>query len=98
MNLETTTTWAEHILKDITHAFCAHTLHANRPSDAVRFHDQITPYFIHPTWCSMTLLLEPTLPLETRQSGYAALLWHDILEDTQMTLPDDTPDHPVGGS
>jgi hypothetical protein len=35
----------------------------------------------------MTLLTETTLPDEIRYPGAIALLWHDILEDTQLPLP-----------
>ena len=36
----------------------------------------------------MTLLTETTLDEETRRTGYLTLLWHDILEDTKLLLPD----------
>ncbi len=54
--------------------------------------DETTPYAIHPIWCAMTLLSETTLPVELREIGYQALLWHDLLEDTDLKkLPLDTP-------
>jgi hypothetical protein len=59
---------------------------------ATRRWDQTTPYAIHPLWCAMTLLSETTLPESLRDVGYQALLWHDILEDTQAGLPSDSSD------
>jgi hypothetical protein len=75
----------------IQHTIRAHSHFPNTPRDAIRFWDERTPYAIHPIWCAMTLLTETTLPEEIRYNGYLALLWHDILEDTTLPLPDDTP-------
>ena len=38
----------------------------------------------------MTLLTEMDLDLALRIRGYQALLWHDVLEDTELRLPEDT--------
>jgi hypothetical protein len=89
--LEETKKWSEEIVQAIQHARLAHTEHGNKPEDAIRFHDRVTPYFVHPMWCAASLLQESTLPLAFRKSGYMALLWHDVLEDTRMGLPDSTP-------
>jgi len=35
----------------------------------------------------MTLLTETSLPDEIRLSGYLALLFHDVIEDTDLELP-----------
>ena len=43
-----------------------------------------------PIWCGMTLLTETRLPEEIRFTGYQALIWHDVLEDTNLPLPDGT--------
>ena len=40
----------------------------------------------------MTLLTDLDLEIELRVRGYQALLWHDVLEDTNLPLPDDTSD------
>lgn len=40
----------------------------------------------------MTLLTETTLDESIRIDGFAALLWHDVLEDTQLDLPENTSD------
>ncbi len=74
----------------IEYAIDAHTQHPKTPDNSVRFFDRITPYAVHPIWCAMTLLTETQLPFEIRHIGYQALLWHDILEDTQVTLPENT--------
>lgn len=49
--------------------------------------DKKTPYSIHPIWCAMTLLHETSLPEDLRRDGSQALLYHDILEDTEWPLP-----------
>src|ERR1700737_3082179 len=54
--------------------------------------DETTPYAIHPIWCAMTFLSETTLPADLREIGYHVLLWHDLLEDTELkSLPPNTP-------
>jgi len=52
-----------------------------------RKHDGTTPYATHPIWAATTLLHETTLPAELRKHGAAALLYHDLLEDTDAGLP-----------
>jgi hypothetical protein len=74
----------------IDHTIRAHGEHPRTPNDRVRFHDSRTPYAIHPIWCAMTLLSETTLPFDLRVYGYQALLWHDLLEDTHLILPEGT--------
>lgn len=78
------------LLMGIQHAIEAHSQHPKTPQDAIRLWDQTTPYVIHPIWCAMTLLAETRLSDEIRYNGYLALLWHDILEDTNLPLPADT--------
>ena len=73
----------------INHAITAHSKHPKTSNDAIRFWDKTTPYAIHPIWCAMTLLTETTLPENIRYNGYQALLWHDTLEDTTLSLPTD---------
>ena len=43
---------------------------------------------MHPIWCAMTILHETSLPEELRRDGFQALLYHDVLEDSQLKLPD----------
>jgi hypothetical protein len=76
----------------IAHAIKAHSHYPNAPRDAVRLWDSYTPYVIHPIWCAMTLLTETRLPQDIRIAGAFALLWHDILEDTHLSLPENTTD------
>lgn len=82
--------WSDALLSSIAHAHTAHSKHGLSPEDAVRFHDHLTPYLVHPLWCAATLLQESALPQELRQRGSIALLWHDTLEDTSLPLPPST--------
>ncbi|MBI3956748.1 MAG: hypothetical protein HY340_02055 [Candidatus Kerfeldbacteria bacterium] len=81
---------AQEVAHLIAYVFHAHANQPTKPSKAVRKWDGTTPYGIHPTWCAMTLLTETTLPEELRERGAAALLLHDILEDTTAGLPEGT--------
>ncbi len=72
-------------------AIDAHTNHTKKPKGTIRYWDKTTPYVIHPIWCAMTILTETTLDEDTRRTGSLALLWHDILEDTNLTLPENAP-------
>lgn len=45
-----------------------------------------TPYIIHPIWCAMTLLHETNLDLKFKKKGYLALLYHDVLEDSNKKI------------
>lgn len=90
MGLDFTQVYADQLGAAIQHAIRAHTYHAKTPSNAARLWDKQTPYVIHPIWCSMTLLTETKLTAEVRYLGGIALLWHDILEDTDLSLPSGT--------
>ena len=57
------------------------------PKKTTRYWDEKTPYSMHPIWCAMSLLHETSLPEDLRKDGSQALLYHDILEDTQFPLP-----------
>ena len=37
--------WSEEIVRAISHAHMAHSVHPVAPDDTVRFHDRSTPYF-----------------------------------------------------
>jgi hypothetical protein len=82
--------FASDIKEAINFAIDAHTNHSKEAKGIVRRWDKTTPYAIHPIWCAMTLLTETTLDEETRRTGCLALLWHDILEDTDVLLPENT--------
>jgi len=84
--------FADSILTSIQFAVDAHIHHPKAQSDAVRFWDRNTPYVVHPIWCAMTLLTETKLDESIRFDGFAALLWHDVLEDSQLELPENTSD------
>jgi (p)ppGpp synthase/HD superfamily hydrolase len=89
-SVDSTRLWSDALAKAIQHAHLAHSQYGNTPDDAVRFHDHLTPYIVHPIWCATTILQEPMLPLSIRQAGSIALLWHDTLEDTTLPLPAET--------
>lgn len=74
-------------LRDLDYIIQAHTVHARKISNATRKWDNKTPYFIHPIWCATMILHETTLPEEIRKDGSQALLYHDVLEDTNEPLP-----------
>lgn len=66
----------------------AHQYQARIPDNVVRGWDNETPYSIHPLWCATTILTEISLPRELRLEGAIVLLYHDVIEDTNATLPD----------
>jgi hypothetical protein len=83
--------FAREIMTSIQYAFEAHCVHPKSPIHATRAWDRSTPGIIHPIWCAMTLLSETRLSADIRRVGYRALLWHDVLEDTKLGLPNDSP-------
>jgi hypothetical protein len=87
---KTTEDLASEINFSITYAINAHIKNPKSPQDSIRFWDKTTPYVVHPIWCGMTLITETRLPEEVRFWGYQALLWHDLLEDTNLPLPEGT--------
>ena len=85
------------LINGIIDAFNAHTTLPAKPSKAFRKHDGRTPYFVHPTWCAMTILHELALPVELRVRGSLVLQFHDVLEDTLASLPSNLPADVVEG-
>lgn len=81
---------AQMIVNSVSFAKYAHIDLPNSPNDAIRFHDRVTPYIVHPIWCAMTIMTETTLDEALRLKGCQALMWHDVLEDTHAELPIDT--------
>ncbi|MFH1766680.1 MAG: hypothetical protein ABH826_01145 [Patescibacteria group bacterium] len=45
------------------------------------------PYTVHPMWCATMLICDTKIPRKQRELGFKALILHDVLEDTDMTLP-----------
>jgi len=70
----------------------AHEFTAKKDIKKVRRWDEKTPYGVHPVWCAMSLLAETALDEELRSSGAQALLFHDLLEDTNSDLHPGTTD------
>lgn len=83
---------AQAIIDAANFAKIAHINNPRKLTDRVRFHDNKTPYIVHPIWCAMTILTETALDETTRLNGYLALMWHDVLEDTTVSLPEPTDD------
>jgi (p)ppGpp synthase/HD superfamily hydrolase len=73
--------------KHIDYVIDAHTHRPKAAKNKFRYWDKKTPYYIHPLWCAMTLLTETSLPKKLRENGAVALLYHDLLEDTNAKLP-----------
>ncbi len=67
--------------------FTKHEQFPREPSKAFRKFDGKTPYGVHPTFLAMLFLHEESLPEYFRVWGAKALLAHDLLEDTTVTLP-----------
>ncbi len=74
-------------LRDIKFVLEAHSRKAKTESSKFRKWDNRTLYYIHPIWCATMILHETSLPQELRENGSVALLYHDVLEDTNATLP-----------
>lgn len=77
----------EELLNDLNYVIRAHHTSARQPHKAYRKWDGVTPYSIHPIWCAMMILSEPSLADGMRRNGALALLYHDIAEDTYAPLP-----------
>ena len=81
--------------RDFVWVLDAHDDYARKPKNAVRKWDGKTPYHIHPTWCFTTIQTETSLQEEFRLDGALALLYHDVLEDTNRGLPPWLSEHVV---
>ncbi len=69
----------------------AHTEHAKPGAKPYRLFKsgEKVPYYGHTLWCAMMLLMEAQLPAAIREPGATALVLHDIIEDTELPLPED---------
>lgn len=74
-------------LRDLAFVVEAHTKKLKEDASGVRRWDNKTPYYIHPIWCATMLLHETSLPEKIRSLGGQALLYHDVVEDTDAGLP-----------
>ena|SRR3989344_883986 len=74
--------------RDLVYVIDAHTNKTIKPDRTTRMWDKTTPYYIHPIWCTTTILHETSLPFDIRIDGSWGLLYHDILEDTTAKLPE----------
>ena len=73
--------------QDIDYVMRAHSEHPKKPSKAFRKNDGITPYFYHPIWCATCIATENLLNKELKDKGAQVLLYHDVLEDTILPIP-----------
>lgn len=73
--------------RDIRWVIRAHTEYPTQPSKAFRKWDEKTPYSMHPIWCASMIATETSLDEKTREEGIQVLLYHDVLEDTTLLLP-----------
>lgn len=81
----------EKLIEYINFTVKSHQEQSLKPEKAVRTFPsgESNPYFTHPLWCAMTILMETKLPESIRWIGAEALLFHYILEDTSAELPTD---------
>lgn len=68
-----------------------HSLYSKETASAYRKHDKKTPYGVHPALCALTILHEKSLGEAERLLGATILAYHDVLEDTDASLPSDLP-------
>ena len=83
---------ASDLLKYIQISGFMHSFKPKELINATRLWDKKTPYIVHPLWCAVTIAFEQRLTPEVRSRGIFILLFHDILEDTTDTIPQDLPD------
>ena len=74
---------------DINNVTQAHNHFAKENSKRFRKWDGETPYYVHPLWCAMTIASETKLDKRTRDEGFQALLYHDLIEDTTLAIPEE---------
>ena len=74
--------------RDLDYVIEAHRHHAVKYSKAFRKWDWATPYYTHPIWCATTIVTETSLLDMIREDGIIVLLYHDVLEDTELTRDD----------
>lgn len=83
----------ENLREVVLYAWDAHQEFPLKPKNATRLFDAATPYIVHPVAAAFLFGLEPLLPINVRREGVEALLLHDVLEDTDMDLPQETSNH-----
>lgn len=77
---------AEELKKYIDFAYSAYQEH-NTSGQEYRRSGQV-PYLEHVLWASMMLMADTAVPQKEREIGSKALLLHDVLEDTDLPLPE----------
>lgn len=75
-------------LRDIEYIVKAHRDFSRKESKAFRKFDGQTPSYTHLLWSATAILTETSLDNQLRADGSQALLYHDILKDTTVNLPD----------
>ncbi len=74
--------------RDVDYIIMAHRDYPTTGHKAFRKWDGKTPYYTHPLWCASMIATETRLEEEIRNVGCKVLLYHDVLEDTTLLLPD----------
>ena len=73
-------------------AYAAHQNHAKEVDKEYRQRDsngkKQGPFVTHTWWCALMMMNDSRLPRDVRELGYKVLLLHDVLEDTNLPLPD----------
>lgn len=77
---------SEQFKKLIDFAYNAYQKH-NVTSQEYR-QDGKVPYIMHPLWCATLLLNDQLIPFKKRKLGFQVLLLHDVIEDTDLSMPD----------
>jgi hypothetical protein len=72
--------------KYLDFAYSAYQEH-NISNQAYRQNGRV-PYMAHPLWAATMLIADTEVPWKEREIGFKALILHDVLEDTSLTLPD----------
>lgn len=76
---------AEELKKYMDFAFEAYHSH-NTSGQEYRQKGKV-PYIMHPIWCASIFITDTRIPYKEREIGFKALILHDVLEDTDLPLP-----------
>jgi hypothetical protein len=77
---------ADELKKLLDFAFEAYQ--KNNITDQVYRQNGKIPFMMHPLWCASILVTDTRIPYDERETGFKALILHDVYEDTSLELPD----------
>ena len=66
----------------------AHSAYHGKSSNQKYRQDGKVPYIFHPLWCASVLINDTKIPIKEREVGAKSLILHDVLENTDLELPD----------